>query len=86
MTKGLKLNIEIPGNLKKRLKEHISLNHDESIETTVINLLDYALAPYPPYFENYNWKKAEAEADEAIAKGDIKSFDNAEDLIRDLQG
>lgn len=85
MVKGLKLNIEIPDNLKKKLTEHISLNNGKSIETTVINLLEYALSPYPAYFRNYDWNIAEKEADKDIKDNQLKSSNSVKDLQNDLR-
>jgi len=36
------------------------------------------------WFWEKEWQKKEREADEALAKGKYKDFDNVEDLIRDL--
>ncbi|MBI3398408.1 MAG: hypothetical protein HY026_04145 [Deltaproteobacteria bacterium] len=38
-----------------------------------------------PYFKGYDWSKAEVEADEAIAKGKVKSFNSAQELLADLK-
>ena len=42
-------------------------------------------ANMPPYFREFNWEKAEAEADTEIAAGKTKSFDSIEDFIADLK-
>jgi hypothetical protein len=39
----------------------------------------------PPYFKDFDWKKAEAEADKEIAAGKTKSFKSAEDFLSDLK-
>jgi hypothetical protein len=39
----------------------------------------------PPYFKDFNWEKAEAEADKEVAAGKVKSFNSVEDLIADLK-
>ncbi len=36
------------------------------------------------WFWSEEWQKMEREADEALAQGDYKEFENVEDLIRDL--
>ncbi|MDI6795210.1 MAG: hypothetical protein QME81_20495, partial [bacterium] len=36
------------------------------------------------WFRTPEWQAKEREADEAIAKGEVKEFDNVEDLIKDL--
>jgi len=53
-------------------------------EEAVSELIKYALT-LPPYFREFDWEKAEAEADKQIASGKIKSFDSIEDFIADLK-
>ncbi len=52
---------------------------------TVRELLDYALR-LAPYYKDWDWEKAEAEADEAIKKGELVGpFDNIEDALKSLK-
>lgn len=37
------------------------------------------------WFWTPEWQKMEREADEAIARGDIKSFNSVDELLRDLE-
>jgi len=53
-------------------------------EEAVTELIKYALT-LPPYFNEFDWEKAEAEADREIASGKTKSFDSVEDFIADLK-
>jgi len=53
-------------------------------EEAVSELIKYALT-LPPYFREFDWEKAEAEANKEIASGKIKSFHSVEDFIADLK-
>jgi hypothetical protein len=44
----------------------------------------YALS-FPPYFKNYDWDKAEKEADNDIKKGRVKSFSSVDEFLADLK-
>jgi len=46
----------------------------------------FIYVPYSSYFNDWNWDKAEAEADEAIEKGEVVGpFDNIEDALKALK-
>ena len=53
-------------------------------EEAASELIKYALT-LPPYFREFDWEKAEAEANKEIASGKIKSFHSVEDFIADLK-
>ncbi len=52
-------------------------------ETAVPKLLRYALI-LPPYFRNYDWQKAESEADQDMELGRTATFDNVADFLAEL--
>ncbi len=79
-----KLTLDLPDELIREIEHYKEITHESSYSKAVVDLLKYALT-LPPYFRNYDWEKAEAEADDAISRGKVKSFDSAEELIADLK-
>lgn len=72
------------------LKEHnIPLNDGDifqvQIEDGKVILIPMQLIPADQtWFWTKDWQKGEKEAEEDIAAGKVKSFENAEDLLKDL--
>lgn len=79
-----KLTLTLPDDLVKEIEHYKEAIHEPSCSKAIVDLLKYAIT-LPPYFKNYNWKMAETEADEAIAKDCVKSFNNAKELLADLK-
>lgn len=79
-----KLTINLSNDLVKEIEHYKEIAHEPSRSKAIIDLLKHALT-LPPYFKGYDWKKAEAEADEAIAKGKVKSFKNVQEFLSDLK-
>ncbi|MBI5892310.1 MAG: hypothetical protein HZB79_01440 [Deltaproteobacteria bacterium] len=79
-----KLTINLPNDLVKEIEHYKDASDEPSRSKAIIDLLKYALT-LPPYFKGYDWEKAEAEADKAIAKGNVKSFDSVKEFLRDLK-
>lgn len=78
------LTITLSDKVLDEVKKYKKLLHKKSTGDAVAELIKYALT-LPPYFKNFDWKKAETEADEEIAAGKIKSFNSVEDFITDLK-
>lgn len=80
---GKKVVIELPNsvfNEVMRFKEELHLKDEQS---AIYRLIRYALS-LPPYFRDFNWENAEAEADSDIASGRVKEFSSADELLADL--
>ncbi|MDM8521843.1 hypothetical protein QUF80_00580 [Desulfococcaceae bacterium HSG8] len=78
------LKISLPDDIVEEIEKHKQLRQKQSIEEAVIDLIDYALR-LPRHFMNFDWKKAENEADHEISSGKTESFDTVEDFIADLK-
>lgn len=79
-----KLLLNIPDTLVEQIDHYKDIAKEPSRSKTIIDLLKYALT-LPPCFKDFDWQKAEAEADEAIKKGKMKSFDDTKALLADLK-
>jgi len=78
------LTIKIPDDVFDEIERYRKSANKLNTEEAVTELIKYALS-LPPYFREFNWEKAEAEADKEIAAGKTKSFDSIEDFIADLK-
>lgn len=78
------LKIRLSDDVVEEIEKYKEFSHKQSIEETVIELINYALK-LPHYFMKYDWKKAEIEANHEISLGKIESFDTVEDFIADLK-
>jgi predicted CopG family antitoxin len=78
------LTITLSDDIFKEVEKYKKSAQKKSTEDAVAELIRYALI-LPPYFRDFNWTKAEAEADKEIASGKTKSFDTVEDFIADLK-
>ena len=83
MDKRHSITVELTEDLFEQLQEYKKTTDLPDDESVVIELLRYALC-LPPYFKEFNWSKAEMEADEDIRQGRTKRFSSVEDLINDL--
>lgn len=79
-----KLTINLPDDLVKEIEHYKEVADEPSRSQAIIDLLKHALT-LPPYFKGYDWEKAEAEADKAIARGRVKSFETVEEFLKDLK-
>ena len=84
MKAGHKITLEVPDELFE--KSLISRKKRTSLtpKKAVFELLKYALT-LPPYFKDFDWKKAEKEADAEIKTGKVKSFSSVDDFLADLK-
>jgi hypothetical protein len=78
------LTINLSDEILEEIERYKKVRHKKSTDDAVAELIKYALA-LPPYFKDFDWEKAEAEADKEIAAGKIKSFNSVEDFIIDLK-
>lgn len=78
------LTITLSDSTFEEIKKYKKLLHKKSTAETLTELIKYALT-LPPYFKNFDWKKAEAEADKEIKAGKTRSFKSAEDFLSDLK-
>jgi hypothetical protein len=68
-----------------RLMREIGLNKKNDFQVDVPELKRPKHVPKDQeWFWSAEWQVMEKEADEALARGDYKEFDNVEDLIADL--
>ena len=79
-----KLTVDLTNDMLEEIKRYKIITHKQNIEDAVKELINYALN-LPIYFRNYNWKKAEDEADKEIEFNKTKSFNSVEDFIYDLE-
>lgn len=78
------LKISLPDDVMEEIEKHKQFRQKQSVEEAVVDLIDYALK-FPRYFMNFDWEKAEDEADREIASGATESFVAVEDFIADLK-
>jgi predicted CopG family antitoxin len=78
------LTIMLSDSTFEEIKRYKKLLHKKSTADAITELIKYALT-LPPYFKDFDWKKAETEADKEIAAGKTKSFKSADDLLSDLK-
>ena len=79
------LTIQIPDNLLVRVDEYCKIHQKPSMSEAVREILDDVLT-LPSYFDDWDWKKAESEADKDIKAGRLTGpFNNPEDLIKSLR-
>lgn len=84
MNTGHKITLEIPDELFEEISDFKRKAHISDAKTAVFRLLKYALT-LPPYFKDFDWKKAETDADAEIKAGKVKRFSSADDFLADLK-
>ncbi len=78
------VKINLSEDIIKEIERYKILSHKKSTEEAVTELIKYALK-LPQYFKDFDWGKAEAEADEEIATEKTKLFDSVDEFISDLK-
>jgi len=82
---GPKHQVTIPSSIFKKLRLDVGDFLEVAQENYAIRLIPQKLIPKDQaWFWTPEWQAREREADEAIARGEVKEFDNVEDLIKDL--
>ena len=77
--------ITLPVSVRKRLGiEEGDLVEIEVVDETAVLMPKRLVDKNQAYFWTKRWQEAEAEADEDIKAGRVKTFDSAEELIKDL--
>ncbi len=82
---GARHQVTIP----KEIVEQVKLNPGDYVEFDlkggkIVIVPKQIIDREDAWFWSEEWQKMEREADEALAQGDYKEFENVEDLIRDL--
>jgi hypothetical protein len=65
--------IRLPDSMIADLEKYTQYRHKSSLDDAIVELLHYALTSVPPYFEQFDWERAEAEADEEIRTGRVQT-------------
>lgn len=78
------ITLDLPEILVKEVEKYQTEANKSSQEEAIIELLQYALT-LPEYFRDFDWEKAEKEADDAIAKGEVVTFESVEEFLADLK-
>lgn len=84
MTTNHKITLEIPEEIYARIADFKKKSRIRDVNSAIIELIKYALT-LPPYFKDFDWKKAEEEADRDVLSGKLKSFSNVEDFLTELK-
>lgn len=79
-----KLTIDLSDDMLERIKQYQSISRKKDIGEAVSELINYALN-FPIYFRQFDWEKAEEDADFEIASGNVESFNSVEEFISDLE-
>jgi hypothetical protein len=79
-----KITLELPDEVFKDIVAFKRTANIPDAKTAVFELIKYALT-LPPYFADFDWQKAEDEADADIAAGKIISFSSVDDFLADLK-
>lgn len=82
---GTRYQVSIP----KALAEELALKPGDYVEVDrqgkkLVLIPKIVIDREDSWYWSKEWQKKEREADEALAKGDYKEFDDVEDLINDL--
>ena len=78
---GARRQVTIP----KEIIEQLGLKPGDYVEVTRKNRSIVITPSEDAWFWSKEWQEKEREADEALAHGDYKDFDNVDGLIRDLR-
>ena len=79
------ITCSLPERVFQEINNYQLSTHKQSFEEALTELLQYALTSLPPYFQKFDWKKAEREADQDIQDGRTQTFDTLENFLADLK-
>ncbi|MCX5813689.1 MAG: hypothetical protein NT178_14255 [Proteobacteria bacterium] len=79
-----KITMDIPDEIFAGISDFKKKSKITDDAAAVFELIKYALS-FPLYFKNYDWDKAEKEADNDIKKGRVKSFSSVDEFLADLK-
>jgi hypothetical protein len=79
-----KITMEIPDELFLEIVNFKKKAHITDDAAAAFELIKRALT-LPPYFTDFDWKRAEKVADEDIKKGRVKSFSAIDEFVADLK-
>jgi len=79
-----KITVEIPDDLYAGIVDFRKKSRIRDAKSAVVELIKYALT-LPPYFKNFDWEKAEKEADAEIKSGRVKRFSTVDDFLAELK-
>ena len=83
MTEKHKITLEVPDNIYAGILAFSKNNNIKDSGEAVMELVKHALN-LPPYFKDFDWEKAEKEADDEINSGNIVEFSNTDDFLNEL--
>ena len=79
------ITLHLPEKIVQEINRYKISTHQQTIEEAVTALLHYALTSLPPYFQNFDWERAELEADDEIQTGRVQTFYDVDELLADLK-
>jgi hypothetical protein len=79
-----KITLDIPDEVFEGISAFKERLHIKNNSSAAVELIKYALS-LPPYFADFDWQKAEGEADADISAGRVASFSSVDDLLADLK-
>ncbi len=83
-TQQHKITLQIPGEIYNDILSFKSRERIRDNKAAIVKLLKYALT-LPPYFKDFDWKKAEQKADKDIKAKRVASFSSVDDFLADLK-
>ncbi|MCX8028333.1 MAG: hypothetical protein N3A62_10865 [Thermodesulfovibrionales bacterium] len=79
----MKITIDISEEILKEIEEFKQRQNISDDSTAIFTLIKSALS-LPEYFRTFDWQKAEIQADENILDGNIKTFEDVDEFISEL--
>ncbi len=79
-----KITMEIPDEIFSGISDFKKKTKIADDAAAIFELVKYALT-LPVYFSNFDWKKAEKEADDDIKQGRVKRFSSVDEFLADLK-
>jgi|LSQX01.2.fsa_nt_gb RNA polymerase-interacting CarD/CdnL/TRCF family regulator len=83
MTEKHKMTLEIPDNIYAGILAFSRNNNIKDSGEAVMELVKHALN-LPPYFKNFDWERAEQEADDEISSGTLMEFSDVDSFLNEL--